>query len=83
MTAELGPKSKKARKEQPIIHFTDEDMEGVRVPHNDPLILTLKLKHFKVQRILVDPGNSSEILYFECFKRMDLGENDLQEARTP
>ena len=83
MSAELGPKSKKAKRVQPAIYFTDSDLDGVRVPHNDPLILTLKIKNFKVQRILVDSGNSSEIMYFECFQRMGLDVKDMQEARTP
>ena len=52
-------------------------------PHNDPLVLTLKLKNFLVQRVLVDHGSSSEILYYDCFKKMGLKEEDLQAARTP
>ena len=29
------------------------------------------------------PGSSSEIFYFDCFKKMGLNEEDLQPARTP
>ena len=83
MSAELEPRSKKAGRALPAIYFTDSDLDGVRVPNNDPLILTLKIKNFKVQRILVDSGSSFEIMYFECFQRMGLDVKDLQEARTP
>ena len=83
MSAELEPRSKKAKRSQPAIYFTDADLDGVKVPHNDPLILTLKIQSFKVQRILIDSGSSSEIMYFECFQRMRLDVKDLHEARTP
>ena len=83
MAAELEPPSKKARRNRPPIFFSEEDLEGVHLPHNDPLLVTLKLGSCRVQRILVDPGSSSEILYFDCFKRMGLAEEDLQEARIP
>ncbi|XXG47636.1 hypothetical protein AAC387_Pa02g2249 [Persea americana] len=62
MTVELEPTGKKARTERPKIWFSDRDLEGVEPPHNDPLVLTLKLKNFFVQRVLIDPGSSSEIL---------------------
>ena len=62
MTAELEPTGKKARTERPKIWFLDRDLEGVELPHNDPLVFTLKLKKFLVQRVLIDLGSSSEIL---------------------
>ena len=83
MTAELEPAVKKAQIERPEIWFSDRDLDGVQLPHNDPLVLTLKLKNFLVQRVLVDPGSSSEIRYYDCFKKMGLKDEDLQAARTP
>ncbi|KAJ8649485.1 hypothetical protein MRB53_002508 [Persea americana] len=75
-----------------VIHLTPppkgssqahRDLEDVKLPHNDPLVLTLKLQNFLVQRVLVDPGSSSEILYYNCFKKLKLKDEDLQTARTP
>ena len=83
MTAELEPAAKTTWTERPKIWFTDKDLDGVQLSHNNPLVLTLKLKNFLVQRVLVDPGSSSEILYYDCFKKMRLKEEDLQAARTP
>ncbi|KAJ8632913.1 hypothetical protein MRB53_026249 [Persea americana] len=34
-------------------------------------------------RALVDPGSSSEVLYYDCFKKLKLKDEDLQAARTP
>ena len=76
------PAAKKAKTEGPKIWFSDRDLEDVELPHNDPLVLTLKLQNFLVQRVLVDPGSSSEILYYDCFKKLKLKDEDLQTAHT-
>lgn len=83
MTVELEPSAKKARTERPRIWFSNQDLKGVQLLHNDPLVLTLKLKNFVVKRVLVGPGSSSEILYFDYYKKLGLKEDDLQESHTP
>ncbi|XXG85970.1 hypothetical protein AAC387_Pa11g0964 [Persea americana] len=83
MTAKLEPAAKKARTERLKIWFSDKDLDGVQLPNNDPLVLTLKLKNFLVQRVKVDLGSSLEILYYDCFKKVGLKDEDLQEAHTP
>ena len=81
----VAPKlaAKKAKIEGPRIWFSDRDLKDVELPHNDPLVLTLKLQNFFIQRVLVDPCSSSKILYYDCFKKLKLKDEDLQTARTP
>ncbi|XXG79913.1 hypothetical protein AAC387_Pa09g0880 [Persea americana] len=43
LTTASEPAAKKARTEGPRIWFSNRDLEDVEVPHNDPLVLTLKL----------------------------------------
>ncbi|XXG72518.1 hypothetical protein AAC387_Pa07g1590 [Persea americana] len=78
LTTAPEPATKKAKIERPNIWFSDRDLEDVELPHNDPLVLTLKLQNFLVQRVLVDPCSSSEILYYDCFKKLKLKDEDLQ-----
>ena len=40
------------------------------------------MKNYKVQRILIDPESSSEILYFDYFKKLGIEEEELEEANT-
>ena len=80
LTAAPGPVAKKAKTEGPRIWFSDRDLEDVELPHNDPLVLTLKPQNFLVQRVLVDLGSSSEILYYDCFQKLKLKDEDLQTA---
>ncbi|XXG81436.1 hypothetical protein AAC387_Pa09g2071 [Persea americana] len=83
LTAAPEPSAKKAKTEGVRIWFSDKDLEDVELPHNDALVLTLKLQNFLVQRALVDPGSSSEVLYYDCFKKLGLKDEDLQACRTP
>ncbi|XXG77286.1 hypothetical protein AAC387_Pa08g1466 [Persea americana] len=83
LTVVPEPAAKKAKTEGPRIWFSDRDLEDVELPHNDLLVLTLKLQNFLVQKVLVDSGSSSEILYYNFFRKLKLKDEDLQIARTP
>ncbi|XXG47107.1 hypothetical protein AAC387_Pa02g1806 [Persea americana] len=83
LTAAPEQAAKKAKTEGVRIWFSNKDLEDVELPHNDALVLTLKLQNFLVQRALVNPGSSSEVLYYDCFKKLGLKDEDLQAARTP
>ncbi|KAJ4959885.1 hypothetical protein NE237_019795 [Protea cynaroides] len=39
------------------ISFSDEDLEGVQMPHNDPLVIQLKIADFEVKRVFITNGS--------------------------
>ncbi|KAH7862454.1 hypothetical protein Vadar_005027 [Vaccinium darrowii] len=65
------------------ITFTDDDLDGVTVPHNDALVITLRIGEYDVEKILVDQGASTEIMYYNTFKRMELPPSSLQKCLVP
>ena len=56
-----------------VISFSDKDLEGIQHPHDDLLVLTITVANFKVRRILVDSGNSTDILFVEVYDKLNLG----------
>jgi hypothetical protein len=36
------------------ISFSNSDLKDVQLPHNDPLVITLRIGNYDVQRILID-----------------------------
>ena len=65
------------------ITFSEKDARHVRHPHCDALVIKAMIANNNVQRILVDNGNSVDILYFQAFKRMGLKVNDLKPSPNP
>ncbi|XP_028122747.1 uncharacterized protein LOC114319881 [Camellia sinensis] len=60
-----------------------EDLDMVQHPHNDALVITLKIGKFQVRRILVDQGNSCDIMYVTCYKGLGLHLDDLEQSNNP
>ena len=42
------------------------------MPHYDALVLTLCINGFDVHRVLVDPGNATDLLQLPAFMQMKL-----------
>ena len=51
---------------QPTLGFSDEDKAGTIQPHDDALVVTLKIGEYDVRRVLVDEGSAIEIMYLIC-----------------
>lgn len=43
------------------ISFSKEDMAHVKGPHNDPLVVTLRVDNLNVHKVLVDTGSSVDV----------------------
>ena len=37
-----------------IISFSDSDLKDVQLPHNDPLVITLRIGNYDIQRVLIN-----------------------------
>ena len=48
--------------------FLEEDIRGVKQPHDDLLVIMLTIKGFNTKRILVDNGSSADIIYLSAFQ---------------
>ncbi|KAK6117276.1 hypothetical protein DH2020_048987 [Rehmannia glutinosa] len=54
------------------IRFTDEDLEGILTPHDDPMVVSLTIANYEVKRVLVDNGSSIDILFYDAFENREL-----------
>ncbi|XP_062171004.1 uncharacterized protein LOC133876775 [Alnus glutinosa] len=74
---------KAARREKLAITFSDEDYEGVYLPHSDALVVTMVIGNHRIHRVLVDNGSSADILYKSAFDLMKISEDKLSAFRFP
>ena len=54
-----------------IIGFSDKDKIGTIQPHNDALVITLRIWGYDVKRVMVDQGSAAEIMYPDLYKRLN------------
>jgi hypothetical protein len=55
-----------------IISFSEKDAEGVSMPYDDALVVTMIVANHTVYRILVDNGSSAKILYWSVVQQMGI-----------
>ena len=75
---------KRARLEQPlVIGFSDEDKIGTIQPHDDALVITLRIGGYDVKRVMVDQRSVAEIMYPDLYKGLSLRSEDLTSYSSP
>ncbi|GAV69249.1 hypothetical protein CFOL_v3_12750, partial [Cephalotus follicularis] len=69
--------------DEEVITFSEADYEGVRFPHDDPVVVTLLVELFTMKRILIDSGSSADILYKHAFDQLRIPADQLKPVKTP
>ncbi|XP_074355952.1 uncharacterized protein LOC141695617 [Apium graveolens] len=59
------------------ITFREADARWVHHPHNDALVISIQIETKNVHRAFVDNGSSTNILYYNTFKKMGLPDQDM------
>ncbi|XP_030943784.1 uncharacterized protein LOC115968516 [Quercus lobata] len=60
-----------------ILRFSNEDKIGTIQPHDDTLVITLRIGGYDVKRVLVDQGSVMEVMYPDLYKGLKLRPEDL------
>ena len=68
---------------RPLLSFSDEDKVGTIQPHDDALVVTLRIERYDVKRIMVDQGSCTKIIYLDLYKRLSLKPEDLIVYDSP
>ena len=76
--------SKRLKRGSPLIlGFLDEDKQGTIQPHDDALVITLRIGGFDVRRVMVDPGSAVEVMYPDLYNGLNLRPEDLMPYDSP
>ena len=69
---------KRARMRVPLIlGFSDENLVGTIQPHEDALVVTLRIGGYDVKRVMVDQGSAVDVMYLDLYKGLGLKPKDL------
>ena len=81
---ESQPEPKKARRNShPVLSFSEEDKVGTTQPHDNALLITLRIRGYDAKRVMVDGGSVAEIMYPDLYKGLKLTPEDLLPYDSP
>ena len=66
-----------------VMRFSDEDKIGTIQPHDDALVIILRIGGYDVKRVMVNQGSATEIMYPDLFKWLNLRTEDLTPYSSP
>ena len=73
LAEDVNPVLKMARMEVRLaFSFSNEDKVGTIQPHNDALVITLRIGEYDVKRVMVDQGSGAEVMYPDLYKGLNL-----------
>ena len=78
-----GSVPKIARRESPIIGFSEDDARCLHHPHNDALVVSIRVGDYNVHRMLVDNDSSADILYYPAFQQIRINRARLTPTNAP
>ncbi|XP_074374282.1 uncharacterized protein LOC141714677 [Apium graveolens] len=78
----VGEPSKRSKSEM-TLEFGDPDLETLKFPQNDPLVITSIIENYPVMRVLVDNGAYVDILFHDTFIRMSYNDSQQTPSDAP
>ena len=54
--------------DNPVIGFTKEDVERLHHPHNNALVVSIRMGDYKSHQVLVDNRSSVDFFYYLVFQ---------------
>ena len=83
-SGDINQDSKRARVGMPLVMgFSDEDKIRTIQPHDDALVITLRIGGYDVKRVMVNQGSAAEIIYPDLYKGLNLKVEDLTPYSSP
>ena len=75
---------KRVKLDRPLVMgFSDEDKIGTIQPHDDALVITLRIRGYDVKRVMVDQGSAAEIIHPDFYNGLSLRAEDLTPYSSP
>jgi len=66
-----------------VLGFSDEDKVGTIQPHDDALVVTLRIGGYDVKRVMIDQGSAADIIYPDLYRGLNLKPENLTAYNSP
>ena len=65
------------------IVFLERDSRGIRQPHDDPLVIMLRVEEFNIHQVLIDDRSLADIIYLLKFQQMNMDKKRIRPLTSP
>ncbi|KAG7578907.1 Reverse transcriptase domain [Arabidopsis thaliana x Arabidopsis arenosa] len=66
-----------------IVTFEESETNGLDMPHNDPLVITLAIGDHDVCRVLIDTGSTIDVIFRETLRQMNIDMSQVTPTPRP
>ncbi|XP_024177742.1 uncharacterized protein LOC112183602 [Rosa chinensis] len=66
-----------------FVTFLQQEEPDLKMPHDDPFLITLQMDHYIMSRVLIDTGASVSVLFRNAFKALNRGRAKLSQDNEP
>ncbi|KAL0343670.1 UNVERIFIED_CONTAM: hypothetical protein Sangu_1254400 [Sesamum angustifolium] len=66
----------------PLIQFGQQERCGPRAQRNDAQVITALLANYEIERVFIESGSSTDILFGKAYDQMQLGDVPLEAVHT-
>ena len=66
-----------------VLGVSDEEKLGTIQPHDDALVVTLRIGGYDVKRVMINQGSRAEIMYPDLYKGLNLKPENLTAYSSP
>ncbi|XP_052111673.1 uncharacterized protein LOC127743059 [Arachis duranensis] len=80
MTMTKSTPSQPINSDKPEISFVPKDDKATDRNLDDPIVITAQVGEPLVKKILMDPGSSTDVLFYSTFQKMKLSDKSLQPS---
>ena len=74
---------KMPRNDELDIIFSERDGRGIKQPHDDPLVIMLRVEEFNIHRVLINNVSSTDIMYLPAFQQMKQDKKKIKPFTSP
>ena len=79
----IGIVPKMTRIDNPVVDFSEEDAQHLHHPHDDTLVVSIRIGDYNTHQVLVDNGSSANIFYYLVFQQMRINKEHLVPTNAP
>ena len=66
-----------------VLSFSDANKQGTIQPHDDTLVVILRIGGYDVKRVMIDQSSAAEIMYPDLYKGLGLKTENLMTYSSP